>query len=151
MPYKDKQKEIEYIKKYYIKNRNNIKARSALNYKQNREDRKKKCRERYQKIRYLIVTGEGSGHGRGKKFTKGFTPWNKGSGNSSKNHRIRTSIEYKLWRKACFERDNFTCQITGTSGGELVVHHVNNFADFPELRTAINNGITMRKKVHKST
>ena len=35
---------------------------------------------------------------------------------------------------------------TGISGGELVVHHINNFADFPELRTAIDNGITLSKK-----
>ena len=38
---------------------------------------------------------------------------------------------------------------TGISGGELVVHHINNFADFPELRTAIDNGITLSKKAHQ--
>jgi len=65
------------------------------------------------------------------------------------NCRIRKSIEYKLWRNACFERDNFTCQKTGISGGELEVHHINNFADFPDKRLNISNGITLSKKVHK--
>lgn len=65
------------------------------------------------------------------------------------NDTIRKSLEYKLWRKACFERDNFTCQKTGISGGELQVHHIKNFAEFPELRFAIDNGITLSKQAHK--
>lgn len=145
MPYKNPQKQ----KEYYEKNKEKLIARSRLNYAENREDRIKKSREHYQKIRPTIITGEGSGHGRGKKFTKGFIPWNKGLGNTTENHRIRTSLDYTLWRKAVFERDNFTCQLSGVSGGELVVHHINNFADFPELRMAIDNGITMNKNIHK--
>lgn len=69
-------------------------------------------------------------------------------GISSANHIIRTSSEMKLWRKACFERDNFTCQKTGQIGGKLIVHHINNFADFPELRFAIDNGITLCRESH---
>jgi hypothetical protein len=64
------------------------------------------------------------------------------------NERIRKSFEYKLWRKAIFERDKFTCQKTGVIGGKLVAHHINNFNDFPELRLAIDNGITLLKIVH---
>ena len=63
--------------------------------------------------------------------------------------RIRKSIEYKLWRKAVFERDNSTCQKCIISGNYLIAHHINNFADFPELRLAINNGITLCRKCHK--
>jgi hypothetical protein len=66
----------------------------------------------------------------------------------SENEQLRKSFEYKLWRKSCFERDNFTCQKTGQIGGRLVVHHINNFADFPELRLAIDNGITLSKESH---
>jgi len=65
-----------------------------------------------------------------------------------KNKKIRSSMNYKLWRKSVFERDNFTCQKYGISGRELEAHHINNFADFPELRFAIDNGITLSKKVH---
>ena len=63
--------------------------------------------------------------------------------------RLRKSGEYRLWRKAVFERDNFTCQKCGQKGGKLIAHHINNFADFPELRFNIDNGITFCKKCHK--
>jgi len=70
-------------------------------------------------------------------------------GITSENNIIRGSLDYTLWRKACFERDNFICQKTGKSGGDLVVHHINNFAEFKELRFSIDNGITLSKKSHK--
>jgi len=98
------------------------------------------------------------------KFVKGIPSWNKGihidairgdkcwkwkGGITPENHRIRTSLEMKLWRKSCFERDNFTCKKCGQSGGELRVHHINNFADFPEIRLSLDNGITLCNKCHK--
>lgn len=146
MPYKNPQSQ----KDYYQRNKEKLKLRASNNYKENRADRMEKSKKHYQKIRHLVVTGEGKGHGKGKQFIKGFTPWNKGMGNPSENHKIRTSLEYTLWRKKCFERDNFTCQISGEYGGELVIHHMNNFADFPELRTLSENGITLTKRIHKA-
>lgn len=108
---------------------------------------------------------------KGKKFpykarpkAKGRKVWNKGikcpqlsganqhlwkGGVTPENERVRASLEMKLWRKACFERDNFTCQKYGVRTGGLVVHHINNFAEFPELRTSIENGITLSEKAHK--
>lgn len=62
---------------------------------------------------------------------------------------IRMSFEYKLWKKSVFERDDFTCQKYRTRGGELIAHHINNFSDFPELRFAIDNGITLSEKAHR--
>ncbi len=96
------------------------------------------------------------------------TPWNKGKslspehlakitgknannwqgGISTENEIIRHRKEIRLWRKACMERDDFTCQKTGVRGGYLQVHHINNFADFPELRTSLSNGITLSKESH---
>lgn len=64
------------------------------------------------------------------------------------NKRIRNSIEFRLWREAVFARDNWICQKYGTRGGKLHPHHINNFADFPEIRFAIDNGITLSKKAH---
>lgn len=63
--------------------------------------------------------------------------------------KIRMSLEYKLWKKSVFERDNFTCQKYKTGGGDLIAHHINNFSEFPELRFAIDNGITLSNKAHK--
>lgn len=68
--------------------------------------------------------------------------------NYPESERIRKSFEYELWRKAIFQRDNFTCQRYRIFGGELRAHHINNFADFPELRLALDNGITLSKKAH---
>lgn len=63
--------------------------------------------------------------------------------------KIRTSIEYKLWRDAVLARDNFTCQKTWKRWGDMEVHHIKNFSHFPELRFAIDNGITLCKESHK--
>jgi len=65
------------------------------------------------------------------------------------NNKVRHSFEYRLWRKAVYERDDFTCQKTRQRGGKLVAHHINNFSDFPELRTSISNGITLSQESHK--
>jgi hypothetical protein len=109
----------------------------------------------------------------------GLTPWNKGKkglreawnkgkrnvemslrqigknnpcwkgGIAPENKKIRTSIEYRLWRETVFARDNWTCQKTMIKGEKLHPHHIHNFADFPELRFAIVNGITLSEKSHR--
>lgn len=83
-----------------------------------------------------------------RKAKKGKDHWNWQNGKTSENETIRMSLEMKLFRKSCMERDDFTCQKTGQRGGKLVVHHINNFRDFPELRTSISNGITLSKESH---
>ena len=70
---------------------------------------------------------------------------------TSINRRIRTSIEYRLWREAVFARDNWTCQKCNIKGGELHAHHKKSFAEYPELRFAIDNGVTLCKPCHLET
>lgn len=65
------------------------------------------------------------------------------------NQAIRNSTEYKQWRKAVFERDNYTCLICGQIGGELNAHHIKPFNEFPELRFVLSNGVSMCIKCHK--
>jgi hypothetical protein len=87
-----------------------------------------------------------------KPFPKGHTPWNKGIGTKTTEvQRLRVSKEYKLWRIAVFERDNYTCIWCGQRGGTLNADHIKRFADFPELRFAIDNGRTLCLPCHKTT
>ena len=72
------------------------------------------------------------------------------------NKKIRTSLEYKLWRKAIFERDNYTCQECNARNGNgetitLNADHIKPFAFFPELRFELTNGRTLCVPCHKKT
>ena len=60
-------------------------------------------------------------------------------------------MEYKLWRKAVFERDNYTCIWCGYKGNKLQADHIKPFADYPELRFAIDNGRALCVDCHKKT
>ncbi|MCK5788623.1 MAG: HNH endonuclease [Chlamydiia bacterium] len=75
---------------------------------------------------------------------------------------IRNSAKYKEWRKAVFERDNYTCQYSGIVGGRLVVHHIKPFAQILEDNSIttkeealeclelwdVSNGITLAEEYH---
>ena len=91
-----------------------------------------------------------------KRYPKGELHFNWKGGRTSKNQLIRTSLEYKLWRKAVFERDNYTCVWCGArcgKGREVILNadHIKPFAYFPELRFAIDNGRTLCRECHKTT
>lgn len=69
-------------------------------------------------------------------------------GISSESEIIRKGIEFRLWREAVFARDNWTCQKYHIKGRKLHPHHIQNFAQYPELRFAIDNGITFSDRAH---
>jgi hypothetical protein len=78
---------------------------------------------------------------------------------------IRTSSKYILWRKSCFERDNYTCQMCNVKGGYLEVDHIKSFrtilleynvktitdAHNTHILWDIDNGRTLCKPCHKNT
>ena len=114
-------------------------------------------------------------------FKKGNTPWNKGKPWTNKHKKSlrkswtlerkekyrqtwlqkaknkkktiiwKNTIEYKNWRKAVFERDNYICQMCKQRGGQLNADHIKPQSLFPELRFDINNGRTLCRKCHKKT
>lgn len=78
--------------------------------------------------------------------------WNWKGGTTPLHEQIRKSLEYKLWRQAVFERDNYTCVLCGDAkGGNLEADHIKQFAFYPELRFAIDNGRTLCRDCHKNT
>lgn len=76
--------------------------------------------------------------------------WNWNGGNTPPDMKIRKSVEYKLWRTAVFERDNWTCIWCGYKG-YVEADHIKQFCDYPELRFAIDNGRTLCKECHLKT
>jgi hypothetical protein len=70
-------------------------------------------------------------------------------GVETKDKVLRKSIEARLWREAVFARDGWVCQICSKIGTVLNAHHKKSWKDHPELRFAIDNGITLCTKCHK--
>ena len=87
-------------------------------------------------------------------------------GTTSLCKQIRQNFKYRQWRSDIFQRDNYTCQLCGTSGGRknpLNAHHIVEFADIIEKNEIItleeamvceelwniNNGITYCEDCHK--
>lgn len=94
---------------------------------------------------------------KGKKFTpeqraklcgKNHPNWK--GGLTSLTRKIRNSLEYKLWRKAVLQRDDYSCIWCGRTIN-LHVDHIKPFALYPELRFAIDNGRTLCFDCHKTT
>lgn len=107
------------------------------------EERKRKLSEaairRYSSIEERIKTSERQRGEKASNWKGGVTPINK---------TIRHSIHFRLWREAVFSRDDWTCQKCGSRGGNLHPHHIKPFATYPELRFAIDNGITLCAVCH---
>jgi 5-methylcytosine-specific restriction endonuclease McrA len=78
-------------------------------------------------------------------------PFWKGGNSRTKDKIIRQSVEYKLWRKAVFERNKYACIWCGLRGGRLNADHIKPFALYPELRFAIDNGRTLCVPCHQKT
>jgi hypothetical protein len=55
--------------------------------------------------------------------------------------RIRHCEKGAMWRRACMERDDYTCQKTGQRGGKLEVHHVKRFSEILEEFLSLNSDL----------
>ncbi len=66
-----------------------------------------------------------------------------------KKGRFFNTVGYNNWRNNVFKRDEYVCQVTGdANNSRLNAHHLYNYAQYPEKRLDINNGITMREDIH---
>lgn len=74
----------------------------------------------------------------------------KGDGARPRTIRNRAMIgaEYRNWRKAVFERDDYTCQICGQRGGKLHADHIVEWQEDPEKRYDLDNGRTLCVACH---
>ena len=61
--------------------------------------------------------------------------------------------QYQLekWRNKVLERDNKMCQLCGATNEEtqLHVHHIKKYSEYKDLRTDVDNGITLCRKCHE--
>lgn len=56
----------------------------------------------------------------------------------------RNDSAYKGWRKSVRDRDGWLCKMVNSDClGKVVAHHILPWAEFPELRYEVNNGITL--------
>ena len=62
----------------------------------------------------------------------------------------RSYSEYKDWRKEVYERDNYTCQCCGDNKGHnLNAHHIYGYTEHKDLRTDVDNAVTLCEDCHK--
>lgn len=54
----------------------------------------------------------------------------------------------KVWRKAVYEKDSYTCQNCGKHGGDLNAHHLSAYDADPEHRFDVSNGVTLCPTCH---
>jgi len=109
----------------------------------------RKLNSEYRKKMSLIMKGKRRPNiGKSK---KGKLNPNWKGGTSPKNKLIRRSAKFFQWRKAVFDRDNYTCQICKIKGGELHPDHIKQFAYYPNLRFELSNGRTLCKGCHMKT
>lgn len=61
----------------------------------------------------------------------------------------RNSYQYRQWRDAVYQRDNFRCQVCGSEGA-IQAHHLEPWHTMPALRYEVSNGITLCQTCHEN-
>ena len=60
----------------------------------------------------------------------------------------RNRTASKVWRKAVYRKDNWTCLACGRNGGDLNAHHLDAYDTSPEKRFDVSNGVTLCPECH---
>lgn len=80
-------------------------------------------------------------------------------GRTSETNKLRHGVDYKIWIRNVFKRDNYTCQDCGVRGKYIEAHHIVPFSVLREEKKIISdvdlydldNGMTLCKECHKKT
>ena len=75
------------------------------------------------------------------------TAWK--GGKSLVRNRAKVGGELAKWRKQVYQRDNYTCQECGNTGGDIHAHHIKSVSEFPEFMLDVNNGQTLCVSCHE--
>ena len=60
----------------------------------------------------------------------------------------RNRTAAKVWRKAVYEKDNWTCVACGKKGGDLNAHHLDAYDTSVNERFDVQNGVTLCPSCH---
>ena len=74
--------------------------------------------------------------------------WNWKGGITREVNKIRGALNYKIWRREVFIRNNWTCQKCSKRDGDMIAHHIKSFGNNPIQRTKVKNGITLCEICH---
>jgi len=80
---------------------------------------------------------------------RGENNWNWKGGIKVRGKSTLNTTDYRIWRMSVLKRDNFKYKISNPDcKGQLQTHHILRWAEHPELRYEVNNGITLCRFHH---
>lgn len=78
---------------------------------------------------------------------RGEKNWNYNENLTYEDRQKRDNSEYLIWRDSVYRKDGFRC-ICCSSNTNIHAHHINSYHSHPELRTDVDNGVTLCKTCH---
>lgn len=71
-------------------------------------------------------------------------------GVSGEHRTLRKSKAHKVWSSEVYRKNGWHCIDCNIKcqKGSIVAHHLQNFADFPDLRFDVSNGVTLCRSCH---
>ena len=102
--------------------------------------------------RYAHMRGdEGSNAGGGSHMRGAGNPNWKGGKSAEERARVPFMAEWAAWRRRVYHRDGYACRRCGLkpkTRSTLRAHHVAPWAQYPELRFDLDNGVTLCRDCH---
>lgn len=97
---------------------------------------------------YAEIYGDGADEESAKRRDAHRKRWEEKPKKAGRRPKHNGDYRYTDWRKAVFERDNYTCQHCQQRGQALQAHHIRSWSKFPDLHYEVVNGLTLCKSCH---